>query len=62
MVVQTEMQADVGPGALFFQFCDALEVKDAVSAPSQGWGLDNALSAWGTYFKNTYIPLGKQPS
>jgi len=44
-----------GPNAQFFQFCDALEVKNGVSAPASGWGLDHALSAWSTYFANTYL-------
>ncbi|THH17760.1 hypothetical protein EW146_g3119 [Bondarzewia mesenterica] len=44
-----------GPNAPFFQFCDALEVKDGVSAPASGWGVDHAVSAWGTYFKNEYL-------
>jgi len=46
---------DVGPGSQFFNFCDALEVKDGVSAPAQGWGLDHALNAWGDYWKTTYL-------
>jgi hypothetical protein len=48
-------QPDVGPNAQFFQFCDALEVKDGISAPEQGWGLNHALPAWGSYFKNIYL-------
>ena len=43
-----------GPGSQFFDFCDALEVKDGVSAGSDGWGLDHALSAWGAYWKSSY--------
>ena len=43
-----------GPGSQFFNFCDALEVKNGVSAGSDGWGLDNALSAWGAYWKSSY--------
>lgn len=46
-----------GPGAQFFQFCDALEVKNGVDAPTTGWGLDHALAAWSSYFKNEYYPL-----
>lgn len=45
----------IGPGAQFFNFCDALEVKDSVSAPAAGWGLDHALSAWASYWSNTYL-------
>ncbi|KNZ77238.1 Putative serine protease K12H4.7 [Termitomyces sp. J132] len=48
------LQPSTGPGGLFYQFCDALEVKDGVNAPATGWGLDHALAAWGFYFKNTY--------
>jgi len=33
----------------FSAFCDALEVKDGVSAPSRGWGLNHALDSWGKY-------------
>ncbi|KAL5529968.1 hypothetical protein ACEPAF_6225 [Sanghuangporus sanghuang] len=43
-----------GPGATFFEFCDALEVKDGVSAGSKGWGLDHALTAWGRFWNETY--------
>ncbi|PAV21369.1 peptidase S28 [Pyrrhoderma noxium] len=43
-----------GPGSQFFDFCDALEVKNGVSAGSDGWGLDHALSAWGAYWKSFY--------
>ncbi|TFY59436.1 hypothetical protein EVG20_g7795 [Dentipellis fragilis] len=46
-----------GPGSLFFQFCDALEVKDGKNAPASGWGVEHAVNAWGTYFKNTYMNL-----
>lgn len=51
------LQPRTGPGAQFFQFCDALEVKDGVNAPATGWGLDHALPAWSSYFKNTYIDI-----
>ncbi|KAJ3920772.1 serine carboxypeptidase S28-domain-containing protein [Lentinula edodes] len=44
-----------GPGATFFQFCDALEVKDGVNAPATGWGLDHALTAWGSFWNETYL-------
>ena len=53
------LQPDVGPDAQFFQFCDALEVKDGVSAGSDGWGLEHALNAWGTYWANTYYALSE---
>ena len=43
-----------GPGAQFFNFCDALEIKDGVSAGSDGWGLDYALNTWGAYWKSFY--------
>ncbi|KAJ7284199.1 serine carboxypeptidase S28-domain-containing protein [Mycena rebaudengoi] len=45
----------VGPGAQFFSFCDALEVKGGVSAPATGWGLDHALAAWSSYWTTTYL-------
>ncbi|TFY82703.1 hypothetical protein EWM64_g1305 [Hericium alpestre] len=46
-----------GPGSQFFNFCDALEVKEGKNAPASGWGLDHALTAWGSYFKNTYLSI-----
>ncbi|THH05021.1 hypothetical protein EW146_g10013 [Bondarzewia mesenterica] len=52
-----KLQPYTGPGAAFFRFCDALEVKNGVNAPATGWGLDHALSAWGSYFRNTYYSL-----
>ncbi|KAI0938023.1 hypothetical protein AcV7_003333 [Taiwanofungus camphoratus] len=52
--VWQDLQPDSGPGQLFFQFCDALEVKDGVSAGPQGWGLEHALQAWGSYWANTF--------
>lgn len=38
-----------GENQIFYAFCDALEVKDGVSAPAEGWGLEHALAAYGTY-------------
>ncbi|KAJ7596440.1 serine carboxypeptidase S28-domain-containing protein [Mycena floridula] len=49
------LSPSVGPNAQFFQFCDALEVKDGVNAPATGWGLDHAVEAWGSYFANVYF-------
>ncbi|TBU33004.1 peptidase S28, partial [Dichomitus squalens] len=40
----------------FFEFCDALEVKNGVSAGPKGWGLQHALQAWGSFWNNTYYP------
>ncbi|KAG6832185.1 hypothetical protein H0H92_004917 [Tricholoma furcatifolium] len=48
------LQPTTGPGGQFFKFCDALEVKNGISASAGGWGLDHALTAWGSYFKNSY--------
>ncbi|PBK81559.1 hypothetical protein ARMGADRAFT_948001, partial [Armillaria gallica] len=48
-----DMQPNTGAGAAFYQFCDALEVKGDVVASAEGWGLDNALKAWGSHFTNT---------
>ncbi|OBZ65442.1 putative serine protease K12H4.7 [Grifola frondosa] len=50
------LQPTSGPGGAFYQFCDALEVKNGVSAGASGWGLTHALQAWGSYWTNTYIP------
>ncbi|KAI0774601.1 peptidase S28 [Fomes fomentarius] len=44
-------------GGLFFDFCDALEVKNGVSAGPKGWGLEHALQAWGKYWTETYYPI-----
>ncbi|KAI0365894.1 peptidase S28 [Pilatotrama ljubarskyi] len=49
-----DLQPDSGPGADFYTFCDALEVKNGVSAGPSGWGLDHALQAWGNFWKSTY--------
>lgn len=48
-------QPDSGKGSAFYKFCDILEVKNGVSAPAAGWGLNNTLLAWGGYWKNTYL-------
>ncbi|KAG1811668.1 peptidase S28 [Suillus variegatus] len=48
------LQPDIGPGAMFFQFCDALEVKNGVSAGPEGWGLENAVYSWGNFWNTTY--------
>ena len=48
------LQPDSGPNQSFYQFCDALEVKNGASAPAAGWGLDYALQAWGSYWKSTF--------
>ncbi|KIP11822.1 hypothetical protein PHLGIDRAFT_10371 [Phlebiopsis gigantea 11061_1 CR5-6] len=50
-----DLSPDSGPGQEFFNFCDALEVKNGVSAPASGWGLNHALTAWGSYWKNGYL-------
>jgi hypothetical protein len=39
---------------MFYQFCDALEVKDGVNAGPGGWGLDNAINSWGNFWNTTY--------
>jgi len=44
------------PRFCLFKFCDALEVKDGVSSPTSGWGLEHALLAWGNYSKMVYLP------
>ncbi|KAI0638520.1 peptidase S28 [Trametes polyzona] len=41
-------------GGLFFEFCDALEVKHGVSAGPRGWGLQHALQAWAKYWTSSY--------
>jgi hypothetical protein len=49
------LSVSTGPGSDFYRFCDALEVKDGQSAPASGWGLDHALAAWGSYWRNGYL-------
>ncbi|RPD60565.1 peptidase S28 [Lentinus tigrinus ALCF2SS1-7] len=41
-------------GGIFFDFCDALEVKDGVSADEKGWGADHAIQAWGSFWTSEY--------
>lgn len=53
------LQVTSGPGAQFYNFCDALEVKNGVSAPASGWGLDHALDAWGSYWRDFYLASSK---
>lgn len=49
-----DLQPNTGPGAAFYQFCDALEVKNGMLASENGWGVDNALSAWARWFSINY--------
>jgi len=51
------LQPETGPDGLFFEFCDALEVKNGVNAPVAGWGLDHALNAWGNFWTSEYLSL-----
>ncbi|CAE6424059.1 unnamed protein product [Rhizoctonia solani] len=39
----------------FYKFCDALEVKNGVSAGPNGWGLEHALAAYGEYMKGYIV-------
>ncbi|TDL29923.1 peptidase S28 [Rickenella mellea] len=48
------LQPDSGTGGAFQAFCDKLEVKNGVSAPASGWGLNTALQAWGNYWNQSY--------
>ncbi|KIK48996.1 hypothetical protein CY34DRAFT_429555 [Suillus luteus UH-Slu-Lm8-n1] len=51
------LDLDLGPGLLFYQFCDALEVKDGVNAGPGGWGLDHAIKSWGNFWNTTYYKI-----
>ena len=51
-----------GTGGIFYDVCDALEVKDGVSAPLNGWGMEHAIEAWGTFWKQRYYDQCKQSS
>lgn len=53
-----DLQPTTGPGGLFFDFCDSIEVKNGTNAPASGWGLDYALESWGTFYSTIYIPEG----
>ncbi|KAI0309843.1 peptidase S28 [Amylostereum chailletii] len=55
--VWQDLSPSYGPGATFFEFCDALEVnEDGTIAPEGGFGAEHALTAWGAYFKDTTLP------
>lgn len=56
------LSPSTGPNGTFFQFCDALEVKNGVSAPASGWGVNHALQAWGTFWQNGYLDNCMSPS
>lgn len=43
----------------FYKGCDALEVKNNVSAPPEGWGVEHAISALGSYFTESYFLDGR---
>lgn len=49
------LQVTSGAGTQFYRFCDALEIKDGVHAPASGFGLEHALAAWGTYWRDIYL-------
>jgi hypothetical protein len=53
------MDVTSGPHAQFYSFCDALEVKDGVQAPENGWGGEHAVNAWGSYWRDFYFEQGK---
>lgn len=49
------LSPSTGSEGTFFQFCDALEVKDNKTAPATGFGLAHALPAWGNFWKSGYL-------
>lgn len=53
------LSPDTGPGAQFFNFCDALEVDNATGtiANETGFGQAHAVQAWGDYFRETYYDI-----
>jgi hypothetical protein len=51
-----DLQITTGPNGDFYQFCDALEVRNGQSASKNGWGLEYALQAWGKFFKEFTLP------
>ncbi|KAL1746822.1 serine carboxypeptidase S28-domain-containing protein [Schizophyllum fasciatum] len=52
--LQPWSESEGGP-LTFYDFCDALEVKNRQVSSSRGWGLEHALRAWGTYFSGTVV-------
>ncbi len=34
---------------IFYDFCDSLEIENGTVAPSEGWGVEHTLKAWGAY-------------
>ncbi|KAF9044514.1 hypothetical protein BDZ89DRAFT_1058999 [Hymenopellis radicata] len=50
-----ELQPASGPNQPFYEFCDLLEVWEVdgknTSAPENGWGLDHALEAFGSWMR-----------
>ncbi|KAH7916581.1 peptidase S28 [Hygrophoropsis aurantiaca] len=53
-MIDWQLLTPTSAGGMFYQFCDALEVKDGVKAPASGWGLAHAIQAWGNFWKTTY--------
>ncbi|EIW74346.1 peptidase S28 [Coniophora puteana RWD-64-598 SS2] len=50
-----ELQPDSGANQTFYRFCDALEVNaGGESAGEQGWGVEHAVQAWGSFWKAEY--------
>jgi hypothetical protein len=44
-------------GGIFYDFCDALEVQNGVSANASGWGLRQAYTSWGQFWNETYYAV-----
>ncbi|OJA08848.1 hypothetical protein AZE42_12189, partial [Rhizopogon vesiculosus] len=59
LVDRQSLQPDIGLGAMFLKFCDALEVKDGINAGPGGWGLENAIYSWGNFWNTTYYNYRK---
>ncbi|KAG1839389.1 peptidase S28 [Suillus tomentosus] len=49
-----DLDPSTGPDSIFYEFCDALEVKDGVNAGPEGWGVDHAIRSWGNFWNTTY--------
>lgn len=49
------LSPSTGPNGTFYQFCDALEVKNGISASASGWGVDHSLNAWAKFWNNGYL-------
>ncbi|KDQ17878.1 hypothetical protein BOTBODRAFT_143634 [Botryobasidium botryosum FD-172 SS1] len=46
-----DLSPKTGSNNTFVEFCDALEVRNGIAAPADGWGLSHSLAAFGNWMK-----------